>query len=598
MNPSADEFPELDRLLDGLVWSELPSEELAQLERILCSDDAALAYYRRYVGLHVMLDALSTPPPSLPLPLLEQVDFSLTPIVPLPGSHILPTRRIRATGATLLFGVAVSLVVVGYILALAGLVTWDRIRRTSDHEEIVLRQGTEPAATLTRADDVSWKQEPEGTAADGFAHRTLRVRRGWAELTFAHGAHVWVKGPAEFEVRSPSLGFLRHGRLTAKVPQRAIGFVIDTPTAHIVDLGTEFEVEVSQEGGSEVRVRKGAVEASPQTSARTRPLVVTKPTRLSAGQGLRVSAAAETAELLAADSSGTFQVRRSLEVEPSDLQRADDAADVPIAIEPGQLSELKLWLRADLGVISDDEGRVKLWEDQSGNGFSATQVEPKQRPRLLDADLHNGLPAVVFDGEDDFLDSLRPLGADMSSDFTFFIVCKMMSDSHNTGIFSLRDKEYADWNSAGGFAFSRGVTGKGLRVVQAECAHKFGGARVEDGHDALSFETGSGYAPLETTLVATLKKGAGTAVLWANGLQVGADKYAMKPADDPNQGAGYVLGARAASESSINAGTSFFGRSEIAEIVLYGRALNAQETKQVNHYLSTKYLPQQPRNAR
>ena len=55
---------------------------------------------------------------------------------------------------------------------------------------------------------------------------------------------------------------LHRGVVTATVPESASGFVIDTDSAHVVDLGTAFGVSVSHAGQTDVCVFEGEVEVS------------------------------------------------------------------------------------------------------------------------------------------------------------------------------------------------------------------------------------------------------------------------------------------------------------------------------------------------
>lgn len=60
------------------------------------------------------------------------------------------------------------------------------------------------------------------------------------------------------------------GRLSAFVPPRAVGFIVDTPTATVVDLGTEFIVDVSADGTTGVLVQTGTVDVSTTSPAEPR----------------------------------------------------------------------------------------------------------------------------------------------------------------------------------------------------------------------------------------------------------------------------------------------------------------------------------------
>ncbi len=65
--------------------------------------------------------------------------------------------------------------------------------------------------------------------------------------------------------------------------------------------------------------------------------------------------------------------------------------------------DLVFHVRADMGIVKDKVGRVLKWSDQSGADHDASQSKPDQRPVLID-DAASGLPAVRFDGLRRFLD--------------------------------------------------------------------------------------------------------------------------------------------------------------------------------------------------
>jgi hypothetical protein len=71
-----------------------------------------------------------------------------------------------------------------------------------------------------------------------------------------------VEGPAELEVFDEDRVLLHKGLVTATIPESAVGFVVDTVAAHVVDLGTSFGVSVSDNGQTEVCVFDGEVEVS------------------------------------------------------------------------------------------------------------------------------------------------------------------------------------------------------------------------------------------------------------------------------------------------------------------------------------------------
>ena len=80
-------------------------------------------------------------------------------------------------------------------------------------------------------------------------------------------------------------GFLYDGLLVARcVTPDSHGFTIATPTAQIVDLGTEFAVEVAQSGNVEVHVLEGKVESRLKLSGGG----YGKPMPLAADQAIRI----------------------------------------------------------------------------------------------------------------------------------------------------------------------------------------------------------------------------------------------------------------------------------------------------------------------
>ncbi len=87
----------------------------------------------------------------------------------------------------------------------------------------------------------------------------------------SRGATVLIEGPCIFELLNDNAIRMHRGRIAAQVPERAIQFTVKTPTAQIVDLGTEFGVDVKASGHTVAAVFDGrvrlaeAIESSDQT---------------------------------------------------------------------------------------------------------------------------------------------------------------------------------------------------------------------------------------------------------------------------------------------------------------------------------------------
>jgi hypothetical protein len=165
-----------------------------------------------------------------------------------------------------------------------------------------LRPDKLPSVAVVRdATDVQWSSGSRLTAARGtrltgrrgtsiHPGESLKIESGTMELELNAGAKLIVEGPADWIVDGNNSVSLRSGKLIARVPRQAIGFTVETPTAKIVDLGTEFEVEVSKSGATEVQVSRGKVELHPD-----RPLSpgsTSPPVILSAGAARRIEVSA------------------------------------------------------------------------------------------------------------------------------------------------------------------------------------------------------------------------------------------------------------------------------------------------------------------
>jgi hypothetical protein len=90
----------------------------------------------------------------------------------------------------------------------------------------------------------------------------LKFDHGKVQLEFFGGAIVALAGPTELHLSSKDFATLVHGKATANVPLNARGFVLNSPDAAVVDLGTEFSLVVNERGKTEVEVLSGEVELS------------------------------------------------------------------------------------------------------------------------------------------------------------------------------------------------------------------------------------------------------------------------------------------------------------------------------------------------
>lgn len=139
-------------------------------------------------------------------------------------------------------------------------------------------------ARLVDATDARWADGRAMVMGAAVPQGPLRLLSGAAQIAFESGALVTLNGPAEIEVLGSSRLFLRSGRIVPFVPPAATGFTVVSPTGEVIDLGTEFSVNVDASGRTDVYVLDGQVDVAQGHADRSAPV------RMSQGFGSRLAA--------------------------------------------------------------------------------------------------------------------------------------------------------------------------------------------------------------------------------------------------------------------------------------------------------------------
>ena len=137
-------------------------------------------------------------------------------------------------------------------------------------------------ARLIAAEAAEWKGSGIALGAP-VGNRPVTLTQGFIQLRFNHGTLLVVEAPARFTIRGEKRVRLDYGRAVATVPQAGHGFVIDSPDAEVIDLGTQFGVDVNSAQDTEVHVLQGHV--------RVRPRGETKSTDVFSNEAVRVTSA-------------------------------------------------------------------------------------------------------------------------------------------------------------------------------------------------------------------------------------------------------------------------------------------------------------------
>ncbi|MBI1368837.1 MAG: iron dicitrate transport regulator FecR [Planctomycetes bacterium] len=155
------------------------------------------------------------------------------------------------------------------------------IAEANPSEQTDVDTGPRTIAVLTRAVDAAWAGGDTPTEI-GAALKPgmIELTKGLAQIEFYSGATVVLEGPAKFELVSAKRGIVRSGRVRAHVPVPAHGFTLEAADMDVVDLGTEFGLNVDATGHAEVHVFDGEVELHhPRDGA---------PMSLTTGHGMRL----------------------------------------------------------------------------------------------------------------------------------------------------------------------------------------------------------------------------------------------------------------------------------------------------------------------
>jgi hypothetical protein len=119
-------------------------------------------------------------------------------------------------------------------------------------------------AVVVKLDGAKWESADDSNLAEGspLAGGRHRLREGRVTLTLFNGVVLSVQGPADLDLASAERIRFQHGKLRARVPPGAEGFTVLVPGASVVDLGTEFGLNVAADGTAELMVFEGQAEVA------------------------------------------------------------------------------------------------------------------------------------------------------------------------------------------------------------------------------------------------------------------------------------------------------------------------------------------------
>lgn len=247
---------ELQRLLAALCDGQLTEVEHARLQELLDADAECRRLYLEYLDLHARL---LTHPTLGGGAMSPQETRSAAPTPSSAGPQT-PARapRIRSS---LRYAVVAAGTLAASLLVQWSLGWWPG--NGGGAETLVESQAPTYVATLVQAAGCVWEGENQSRAVGArLALGELRLRQGVARILADGGSVLLLEGPVVLRLDSGTSATLLQGKVVFHADETAVPFDLHTPTARLVDLGTEYAVAVEADG-EEIHVFNGEVQRMP-----------------------------------------------------------------------------------------------------------------------------------------------------------------------------------------------------------------------------------------------------------------------------------------------------------------------------------------------
>jgi hypothetical protein len=261
MSETQNKYELLSHLIHGLLSGELTDVQFQRLNQMLSKDPKCLQYYIEYTTLWGLLDEMNgfsddedLYPGDAAAILQALADEERTAkTITLPKEQEPPKliRKVERKQIEYKINRRALLTIAVSIAAIVLIILFVRFAPPSKGIQV---------AVLVDTINAKWA-DVDGTMQNGTPLATstesMLLREGYAELLFNTNVRVVIEGPAEFQLLAEDVVCLNYGKLYATVPQKAIGFTVNTHTAKVIDLGTEFGVQADLSGDTILQVMKG-----------------------------------------------------------------------------------------------------------------------------------------------------------------------------------------------------------------------------------------------------------------------------------------------------------------------------------------------------
>ena len=232
--------PTFERLCHAVLEGSASEEELEQFRERLHSNAADREAYYQQAQIHALLiwkNGRAAVPESL---VLAPIDYSSpSDIIPFPFRKLPPFRK-----ALLAAAAAVTL--------LSGLSFW--LVPDRDHKDLSL------AIQKGVSVDILASAGSPYQVGQRVMLQRLEIQTGSLRFRISSGAVLDLEGPVSLEFLNPMRLRLKRGSINTDVGNEAKGFVVETPTANVLDIGTRFGTSVCADGSTDIAVFEGEVQ--------------------------------------------------------------------------------------------------------------------------------------------------------------------------------------------------------------------------------------------------------------------------------------------------------------------------------------------------
>jgi ferric-dicitrate binding protein FerR (iron transport regulator) len=235
---NAEMREELQRLLAELCDGQLNEAEHARLQELLDADAECRRLYLEYLDLHARL-----------------LTHSALGSGAMPSAYPLEAAARRRRTVSVLRYVVVAVGTLAASLLIQWSLSWWPGGGASPPTEA---QAPAYVATLVQAAGCVWEGENQPRAGARLALGELRLRKGAARIVADGGSALLLEGPVVLRLDSGTSATLLQGKVVFQADETAAPFDLHTPTATLVDFGTEYAVAVGPDG-EEVHVFNGEV---------------------------------------------------------------------------------------------------------------------------------------------------------------------------------------------------------------------------------------------------------------------------------------------------------------------------------------------------